>query len=96
MKTDCPTCGSLIELEDLAHMSGGGQYDGATEELASLRSRLAAAESALAPFAHPDLQRLLSGNVDGDESVVFIRGDAELKIGDFKRAALLAQPASEK
>ena len=42
---------------------------------------------ALRPFAHPALSRLLGGNVQGDESPVYGREDALLKIGDFKRAA---------
>jgi len=42
---------------------------------------------AVAPFAHPDLQRLMSGCQYGDDSIVFQRCDAVLKIGDFRKAA---------
>ena len=43
--------------------------------------------AALRPFAHPDLSRIMGGNVEGDDSIVFRRNEARLTIGDFKRAA---------
>lgn len=43
----------------------------------------------LAPFAHPDLSKLCHGNTRNDDSIVFQRDNAILKIGDFKRASKL-------
>jgi len=44
---------------------------------------------ALAPFAHPDLHRLCYGNTRNDDSIVFQKDKAILKISDFKRASKL-------
>lgn len=41
---------------------------------------------ALEPFTHPDLAEILGGKCQGDDSPVFVRNKAMLKIGDFKRA----------
>jgi hypothetical protein len=53
------------------------------------RQRIADLEDALRPFAHPDLCKMLSGNVKGDASIVFQRDNAFLRIGDFARAQKL-------
>jgi hypothetical protein len=50
-----------------------------------------ALEQAARPFAHPDLMRVLVGNVNGDDSVIFVRGEATITLGDVRKlAALLA------
>jgi len=43
------------------------------------------------PFSHPDLSRIMGGNAKGDDSIVFQRNDAILRIGDFKAAAEAAK-----
>lgn len=48
--------------------------------------RIKELEEALKPFVHEDLSRLFSGNNLGDDSIVFQRNKAVLKIGDFKKA----------
>lgn len=45
---------------------------------------------ALLPFTHPDLSALRSGN-SGEDSIVFQRDHAYLRIVDFKRAAEAAK-----
>ena len=54
--------------------------------LRRLTLQLDAAEKALEPFAHPDLCKLVGGNVQGDASPVFGRDKAILTLGDFRRA----------
>lgn len=58
----------------------------AATQLPDLLAKVAFLLKALEPFAHPDLCRELGGNLQGDESLVFGRGDAVLKLGDFRRA----------
>ena len=41
---------------------------------------------ALKPFTHPDLSQILEGNCEGDDSIVFQRNKAILRIGDFRKA----------
>jgi hypothetical protein len=50
---------------------------------------------ALEPFSHKDLCAILGGNVQGDDSPVFWRNKAILKLGDFRRARSILYPASE-
>ena len=45
---------------------------------------IARLRDALKPFSHPDLSRELGGNVKGDESPVFQRGAAILKLKHFR------------
>lgn len=40
----------------------------------------------LEPFAQDDLCRLLSGNIEGNSSIIFQRDDAILRLRDFRRA----------
>ena len=67
------------------------------KEVAGLRAKLDAALTALAPFAHPDLCEQFGGNVEGDESIIFGRNKALIKLGDCRKAAdLLAFKEQEK
>ncbi len=50
----------------------------------------------LRPFAHPDLHKLFSNNVEGDESIVFQRDKAVLIISDLRKAAELYVKLKEK
>jgi hypothetical protein len=52
----------------------------------AMRQEIAALREALEPFAHPDLCETLGGNVQGDDSPVYGRNKAILRIGDFRRA----------
>lgn len=45
------------------------------------------ARTALYPFVHEDLSEVLGGNVQGDESAVFQRNNAILRIKHFRLAA---------
>lgn len=48
--------------------------------------------NALRPFAHDDLCRATSGNIQGDDSPVFGKDKAVLTLGDFRKArSLLAR-----
>lgn len=58
-----------------------------TEELAHAAEKVAKIKQAAQPFMHPDLQKILSGNTLGDDSIVFQRDNAALTIGDFRRLA---------
>lgn len=62
-------------------------YGKAVKRENALRAREQALVAALQPFTHPDLQRAVGGNWNSDASIVFVRGDAELTLGDFRRAA---------
>jgi len=46
-------------------------------------------EKALEPFAHEDLCETTSGNVEGDNSPVFGKNNAILRLGDFRKARRL-------
>ena len=61
-------------------------------QLAAAAQREAELREALEPFAHPDLLKARGGNQEGDASIIFARDDAELKLGDFRRAARLLAP----
>ena len=41
---------------------------------------------ALEPFAQAGFSRILAGNVEGDESIIFERDGCKLRLGDFRRA----------
>lgn len=60
----------------------------------SQEARIKELEEALRPFAHPDLGEILGGNVQGNESIVFQKNKAFLKIGDFRKAAALHPSAA--
>jgi len=51
-----------------------------------MQHRIKELEEALRPFAHPDLCKILAGNVLGEDSPVFGREKAILLIKDFIRA----------
>ena len=55
--------------------------------LAALRARAERAEGALEPFAHPDLLKMTGGQCQGDDSPVYGRDNAVLKLGHFRAAA---------
>lgn len=68
-------------------MDANRRAEQAEAEVARLRA-------ALAPFGHPDLSKRAPSNVMGDDSVVWARDNAEITLGDFRRArAALARPA---
>ena len=56
-------------------------------ELADVEARLEELEKALAPFAHADLCKYVGGNAMGEDSIVFQRDAALLRIRDFRTAA---------
>lgn len=58
---------------------------------AALEAENAALRKALEPFAHPDLCKILSGNTNGDESIVFGRDKANLKLKHFIAARALLE-----
>lgn len=58
--------------------------DGA--ELKRLRAENARLREALRPFTHPDLLKATGGTIQGDDSPVYGRDKAMLKLGDFRRA----------
>lgn len=61
-------------------------------ELAALRAERDEAVRLLRPFAHDDLCALLGGNAEGDESIIFVRNSAVLRISDCRAArALIAK-----
>ena len=62
-----------------------------TEELVALQERVAELESTLEPFSHPDL--CFSGAPRNDAEVIFCRGEAQLTIADFRRAAKASRSA---
>ena len=64
--------------------------------IADLQAQVDRAVLALEPFAHPDLRRLLGGNAQGLESIVFQRNRAILRIGDFIQASTTKQALQEK
>lgn len=39
---------------------------------------------AVKPFLQPAFSELLGGNVEGDDSPIYARGSAMLRIGDFR------------
>jgi hypothetical protein len=51
-----------------------------------LACRVEKLEAALKPFTHPDLTKVMSNNVQGDNSPIFGRETCVLMLGDFKRA----------
>lgn len=53
------------------------------------KQRIRELEAALKPFSHPDLCKTFGGNIEGDESIVFQRAGAVLKLGHFRRVAAL-------
>jgi len=60
--------------------------DACKEQLAALASQNEKMREALKPFAHEDLSRIFGGNCSGEDSIVFQRSNAILKIRDFSRA----------
>ena len=50
-----------------------------------LRAHLQRVEAAAKPFIHPDLYKTFSNNHEGDKSIIFVRDDAVITIGDCKR-----------
>ena len=62
-------------------------------QLATAAQRERELREALEPFAQPELYRQLGGNIEGDDSIIFVRDDAELRLGDFRRAARLLASA---
>ena len=62
-------------------------------QLAAAAQRERELREALEPFAQPELYRQLGGNIEGDDSIIFVRDDAELRLGDFRRAARLLASA---
>lgn len=50
------------------------------------KERVLELETALKPFAHPDLSEKLTGNIQGDDSPVFGRNRALLTLGHFRAA----------
>lgn len=58
-------------------MRGGGRFNAVFDDLIN----------SLEPFTHPDLAMEMGGNVEGDNSIVYQRNGAYLKLGDFRRAA---------
>ena len=59
------------------------------DRIAALEAENAKLREALEPFAHPDLCKYTSNNMEGDDSPVFGRDKAILTLGDFRRAAAL-------
>ena len=57
------------------------------QKAAELERRVKELEEALRPFTHPDLCETLGGNVQGDESPLWARNRAMLKLGHFKTAS---------
>lgn len=65
-----------------------------TGKCQAVEARCAELREALQPFTHDDLCKQLGGNVEGDNSPVFGREKAILRLGDFRRArAALAKEA---
>lgn len=52
--------------------------------------------AALKPFAHKQFHEELSGNTQGDDSIVWERNGARLTIGDFRRAVAALAKAEGK
>lgn len=75
-------------------------FDNREEELqelsayfAALTARVTELEAGLKPFAHDDLCEKLSGNFDGDKSIIFQRNDAVITLSDCRNARRLLTPA---
>jgi prepilin-type processing-associated H-X9-DG protein len=66
------------------------------DRIAKMQSAVQKLADALKPFAHPDLQMELGGNVEGDESIIYIRNKAVLKLSDFRRALAALKAAGVK
>ena len=62
------------------------------DEITKLEAHNAAMRAALVPFAHPDLAKVVEGNVQGQESPVFQKNGAILKIRDFTAAQHALSP----
>lgn len=56
---------------------------------ATARPTNEAIAEALVPFAQVGFSRVLAGNVEGDKSIIFERDGCKLRLGDFKRAAVV-------
>lgn len=64
---------------------------GMAETIARLEREKAELVEALKPFAQDDLSIANSGNIQGDDSPVWGKDGAMLKLGDFRRARRLYQ-----
>lgn len=63
------------------------------KELERVKALNAQMLEALKPFAHEDLCKTLSGNIQGDESIIYQRDTAILKLGDFRKARVAIKSA---
>ena len=81
-------CGLCPLDEALAEYVGNpAQRRIVLDRLTTLRARAERAEGALEPFAHPDLLKMTGGQCQGDDSPVYGRDNAVLKLGHFRAAA---------
>ena len=56
------------------------------DTVSELRKEIEHLREIIKPFAHEDLCEVLSGNVEGDARIVWVRNKAKLTIGDFRAA----------
>ena len=70
--------GTLLRMRYAKH-----SYPEADEAIATVVELIAATK----PFAHADLCKQLPGNSQGDDSPIYCRDKAVLKLGDFRKAA---------
>lgn len=64
-------------------------HDPMHNTIQSLQQEVERLREALRPFSHPDLCARLSGNVQGNDSIIFGRNKAKITLGDCRKAAAL-------
>lgn len=74
------------DLQELIHAMELWKYIRSVEVTPTQAETIAKLREALKPFTHDDLCEMLGGNVEGDESPVFNRNHAMLKLKDFRKA----------